>query len=141
MITQETKPVKTWGGFKLTILKVNLNPLWKNQSCSTGLRPLTSYYYPPVITYWHEPLASSKTTDSFFLGFSSKYKHTRLCFFKFLWQQLNDHQVLERISFLIIQNLCKGKLLTDFTRDLHKQKYEQHLKRGYGLPYIPRAKT
>ena len=27
MITQEIKPVKTWGGFDLTILKVNLNPL------------------------------------------------------------------------------------------------------------------
>ena len=27
MITQETKQVKTWGGFDLTILKVNLNPL------------------------------------------------------------------------------------------------------------------
>ena len=24
MITQETKPVKTWGGFDLAILKVNL---------------------------------------------------------------------------------------------------------------------
>ena len=33
MITQETKPVKTWGGFDLAILKVNLNPLSrKNRS-------------------------------------------------------------------------------------------------------------
>ena len=86
------------------------------------------------------PYASSKIMDSFFLGFSSKYKHTCLCFFKFLWQQLNDHQVLERISFLIILSLCKGKLLTDLIRDLHKQQYEQHLKRGQGLPYISRAK-
>ena len=85
------------------------------------------------------PRASSETTDSF-LGFSSKYKHTRLCFFKFLWQQLNDHQVLERISFLIILSLCKGKLLTDLARDSHKQQYEQPTKRGQGLPYIPRAK-
>ena len=27
MISQETKSVKTWGEFDLTILKVNLNPL------------------------------------------------------------------------------------------------------------------
>ena len=27
MITQETKPVKTWGGFNLAILKVKANPL------------------------------------------------------------------------------------------------------------------
>ena len=33
MITQEIKPVKTWGGFNLAILKVNLNPLSsKNRS-------------------------------------------------------------------------------------------------------------
>ena len=29
MMTQETTPVKTWGGFNLTILKVNLNPLYE----------------------------------------------------------------------------------------------------------------
>ena len=86
------------------------------------------------------PRASSETTDSFFLGFSSKYKHTRLCIFKLLWKQLNDHQVLEEISSLIILNLCKGKFLTDLTRNSHKQQYEQPTKRGQGLPYIPRAK-
>ena len=60
MITQETKPVKTWGGFNLAILKVNLNPLswknqssynWKNQSSyNKTYKPprLTSYCYPPV---------------------------------------------------------------------------------------------
>ena len=52
MITQETKPVKTWGGFNLTILKVNLNPLSrKNQSSyNKTYKPphSTSYYYPPV---------------------------------------------------------------------------------------------
>ena len=42
-----------------------------------------------------------------------------------LVQQLNDHQALEEISLLIILNLCKRKLLTDLTRDLHKQQYEQ----------------
>ena len=76
------------------------------------------------------PHASSETTDSFFLGFSNKYKHTRLCFFKLLLQQLNDHQVLEEISSLIILSLCERKLLKDLTRDSHKQKYEQPLKHG-----------
>ena len=86
------------------------------------------------------PRASSETTDFFFLGFSSKHKHTRLCIFKFLWQQLNDHQVLEEISSLIILSLCEEKLLTNLTRDSHKQQYEQPAKCGQGLPYIPRAK-
>ena len=52
MITQETKLVKTWGGFNLTILKVNLNPLsWKNwSSYNKTYNPprSTSYFYPPV---------------------------------------------------------------------------------------------
>ena len=63
--------------------------------------------------------------DSFFFRFSSKYKHTRLCIFKLLLQQLSDHQVFEEISTLIILNLCEGKLLKDLTRDSHKQQYEQ----------------
>ena len=52
MITQETKPVKTWGRFNLAILKVNLNPpSWKNwSSYNKTYKPLrsTSYCYPPV---------------------------------------------------------------------------------------------
>ena len=52
MITQETKQVKTWGGFNLAILKVNLNPLpWKNRSSYNKIyKPprSTSYCYPPV---------------------------------------------------------------------------------------------
>ena len=68
--------------------------------------------------------------ESFFLGFCNKYKHTHLCIFKLLWQQLNNHQALEEISFLIILSLYKGKLLTDLTRDLHKPQYEQPLERG-----------
>ena len=52
MITQKTKLVKTWRGFNLTILKVNLNPLsWKNRSSynKTYNPPRsTSYYYPSI---------------------------------------------------------------------------------------------
>ena len=52
MITQETKPVKTWGGFNLAILKVNLNPLsGKNRSShnKTYKPPRSiSYCYPSV---------------------------------------------------------------------------------------------
>ena len=49
MITQETKLVKTWGGFNLAILKVNLNLLsLKNRSSyNKTYKPprSTSYYY------------------------------------------------------------------------------------------------
>ena len=89
MITQETKRVKTWGGFNLTILKVKLNPLsWKNRNSynKTYKAPhSTSYCYPPV----ELPRTISESTDSFFLGLTTRYKHTHLCFFRLQWQQLN----------------------------------------------------
>ena len=51
MITQETKPVKSWGGFNLTILKVKSKSTRKNRSSynKTYKHPRsTSYCYPPV---------------------------------------------------------------------------------------------
>ena len=93
MITQETKSVKTWRGFNLAILKVNLNPLfWKNRSSyNKTYKPSrsTSYYYPLVELTNMITRASSESTNSFFLGFTIRYKHTCLCFFRFQWQQLN----------------------------------------------------
>ena len=67
MMTQETKLVKTWRGFNLVIFKVNLNPLWKNRSFTIGLRPLTSYCYPLVETYWHDHVQALRPRTPSFL--------------------------------------------------------------------------
>ena len=123
-MTQETTPVKTCGGFNLVILKVNLNPLRKNRSFTIATQTTHILLLPTNRNLLTRPHASSETTDSFFLGFCSKYKHIRLYIFKLLWQQLNNHQALEEISFLIILNLCKGKHFSNLTRDSHKQQYE-----------------
>ena len=51
MITQETKPIKTEGGFNLSILKVKSKSTRKSQSSyNKTYKPprLTSYCYPPV---------------------------------------------------------------------------------------------
>ena len=51
MITQETKPVKIWEGFNLTILKVKSKSTRKNRSSYNKTYKLprsTSYCYPPV---------------------------------------------------------------------------------------------
>ena len=51
MITQEIKPVKTWGGFNLAILKVKNKSTRKNRSSyNKTYKPpcLTSYCYPPI---------------------------------------------------------------------------------------------
>ena len=120
MITQETKPIKTWGGFNLAILNVNLNPLsWKNRSSyNKTYKPphSTSYCYPPV---------EFEFTDFFFLGFSTKYKHTTCVSLSFNGSNWNDHQGVEIFFSLKTLSLCEGKLLKDLTRDSHKQQYEQ----------------
>ena len=83
MITQETKSVKTWGGFDLAIHKVNLNPLSERIEVHTKGLTSTPARLPNATNQYNlltRPRASSESTDSFFLGFSTKYKHTCLCF-------------------------------------------------------------
>ena len=91
MITQETKPVKAWGGFNLTILKVNLNPLsWKNRSSyNKTYKPprSTSYFYPPV------ELTNTTTCKLQIHGLLLSWilhqiQAHRMRFFRLQWQQL-----------------------------------------------------
>ena len=128
MITQEIKPVKTWEGFNLAILKVNLNPLsWKNRSSDnkTYKSPRsTSYYYPPV------ELTDMTTCKLRIHGLLSWILHQiqahPLVFSLNLnGSNWNDHQGVEIFSLKTL-SLCEGKLLKDLTRDSHKPQYEQH---------------
>ena len=51
MITQETKPIKTWGGFNLAILKIKSKSTRKNRSSynKTYKPPRSTFYcYPPI---------------------------------------------------------------------------------------------
>ena len=57
MITQETKPVKTWGGFDLAILKVKSKSTRKNRSS------YNKTYKPPRSTsYCYQPIELTDTT-------------------------------------------------------------------------------
>ena len=47
-----------------------------------------------------------------------------------LVQQLNDHQALIEISFLIILSMCVGNQLSNLIRDSHTQQIEQPKKHG-----------
>ena len=89
MITQETKPVKTWGGFNLTILKVKSKSIRKNWSLyNKTYKPprLTSYCYPPVeltdtTTYklqTHGLLLSFRIHGLLLSLAFAKHKHPRL---------------------------------------------------------------
>ena len=130
MITQETKPVKTWGEFNLTILKVNLNPLsWKNRSSyNKTYKPLrsTSYYYPPVelIDRTTCKLRIHRLLLSWILH--QIQAHPLVFSLSFNGSNWIDHQGVENFFSLKTLSLCEGKLLKDLTRDSHKSQYEQH---------------
>ena len=140
MITQETKPIKTQGGFNLVILKVKPESIMKESKLFNRIQTTNILLLPTSRNLLTRPCAISETTNSFFLEFSSKYKHTRLCIFKLLVQQLNDHQALNEISFLIILSMCEGNHL-QISQEIHTHsKIEQPQKGGQSLPLIHRAK-
>ena len=133
MITQETKPVKTWEGFNLSILKVNLNPLfWKNQSSyNKTYKPprSTSYCYPPV------ELTDTTTCKLRIHGLFLSWilhqiqAHPLVFSLNFNGSNWNDHQGVEKIFSLKTLSLCEGNLLKDLTRNSHKPQYEQQVLR------------
>ena len=83
MIIQETKLVKTWGGFNLAILKVKSKSTRKNQSSynKTYKLPRSTSYYYPLVDLLTRPRASSESTDSFFL-WPLQNTNTHVCDFE-----------------------------------------------------------
>ena len=129
MISQETKLVKTWEGFNLTIIKVNLNSLsWKNRnSYNKTYKPprSTSYCYPPVELT--DTTTCKLRNHGLLLSWILQQVQAHLLYVSLNFNGSNwiDHQGIDNISSLKTLSLCKEKLLTDLTRDLHKQQYEQ----------------
>ena len=130
MITQEIKPVKTWKGFNLAILKVNLNPLsWKNRSSynKTYKPPCsTSYCYPPVelIDTTTCKLRIHELLFSWILH--QIQAHPFVFSLNFNGSNWNDHQGIENFFSLKTLSLCEEKFLKDLTRNSHKLQSEQH---------------
>ena len=129
MITQETKPVKTWGGFNLAILKVNLNPLsWKNRSS------YNKTYKPPRSTSYCYPSVELTDTTTYKLRIHGLLSwilhqiqaHPLVFSLSFNWSNWIDHQGVENFFSLKTLSLCEGNLLKDLIRDSHKPQYEQH---------------
>ena len=75
-----------------------------------------------------------------FLDFPARTSTPACVSLSFLVQQLNDHQALNEISFLIILSICEGNHLLDLTRDSHTQQMEPPQKRGSDFPFILKAK-
>ena len=114
MIIQETKPIKTWGGFNLAILKVNLNTLsWKNRSSyNKTYKPphSTSYCYPPV------ELTDTATCKLRIYGLLLSWilhqiqAHPLVFSLSFNGSNWNDPQGVENFFFLKTLSLCEVKI-------------------------------
>ena len=129
MITEETKPVKTWGGFNLAILKVNLNPLsrknWSSYNKTYKSPHSTSYCYPPVELT--DTTTCKLRIHELLLSLDSPPNTSipACVFFKLQWQQLEWSSRYRKFFSLKTLSLCEGNLLKDLTRDSHKPQYEQ----------------
>ena len=81
---------------------------------------------PTSRTYWHDHVQAPNPRIPSFLD-SPPDTSTHACVsLGFNGSNWIDHQGVENFFSLKTLSLCKGKFLTDFTRDLHKQQYEQH---------------
>ena len=77
-------------------------------------------------TYWHDHMQDPRPRTPSFLD-SPLDTSTHACVsLSFNGSNWIDHQGVDNISSLKTLSLCKEKLLTGLTRDLHKQQYEQH---------------
>ena len=120
MITQETKPVKTWGGFNLTILKVNLNPLsWKNRSSyNKTYKPPRSTSYCYSRTYWHDHVQAPNPRIPSFLDSPPNTSTPSCVFFKLQWQQLEWSSRCRKFFSLKTLSLCEGSSLK-ISQEIH----------------------
>ena len=92
MITQETKPVKTWRGFNLAILKIKSKSTRKNRSSYNKTYKLprsTSYCYPQV------ELTDTTTCK---LRIHQIQAHPLVFSLSFNGSNWNDHQDVEKSS-------------------------------------------
>ena len=94
---------------------------------------------PHIENLLTRPRASFETTGSFFLGFSSKYKHSRLCIFK-LFSASTEWSSSSQWNLLLDnpKHVWRQPSL-DLTRDSHTQQIEQRSKKtwlGFSLLYL-----
>ena len=76
---------------------------------------------PIVETYWHDHVQAPRPRTPSFLDSPTSTSTPTCVSLSSLVQQLNDHQALNEISFLIILSMCEGNHLLDLTRDSHTQ--------------------
>ena len=81
---------------------------------------------PTSRTSWHDHVQALRPQTPSFLDSPASTSTPAYVSLSFNGSNWIDHQGVDNISSLKTLSLCKGKLLTDLTRDLHKQQYEQH---------------
>ena len=120
MITQETKPVKTWGGFNLAILKVKSKSTRKNQSFTIATQTNNILLLLTSRNLLTRPHASSETTDSFFL-WPLQNTNTLVCDFEIPLKGLATQTLL----FMTPRPPLKVQIISTFD-DQRRQQLLQH---------------
>ena len=82
---------------------------------------------PRVENLLPRPRDSSKTTDSFSLGFPVSTSTPTCVSLSFYCSNLINHQALDIISFLIILSMCEGNYL-QISQNIHTHSKQSHLK-------------
>ena len=136
MITQETKSIKTWGGFNLAILKVNLNPLsWKNRSSynkTYKLPCLTSYCYPPV------ELTDTTTCNLRIHGLLLSWILHQIQAYPLVFSlsfnggNWNDHQGVE--NFFSLKKVYVKETSSKISQEIHTDRNMNNTKTWLGFP-------
>ena len=76
---------------------------------------------PTSKTYWHDHVQAPNPQTPSFLDSPPDTSTPACVSLSFNGSNWIDHQGVDNISSLKTLSLCKGNLLKDLTRDLHKQ--------------------
>ena len=91
------------------------------------LRTLTSYCYIVQKTYYHDHVTALRPRTHSFLDSLASTSTPACVSLSSLVQQLNDHQALNEISFLIILSMCEGNHL-QISQEIHTHSRQSNLK-------------
>ena len=116
MINQETKPVKTQGGFNLTILKVKNKSTRKNRSFTIATQTTNILLLPTSRNLLTRPRANSETTDSFFF-WPLQNTNTHICNFEIPLNGLGT----QTLMFVTPRPLLKVQIISTFDDQRRQQ--------------------
>ena len=99
----------------------------RNEVLQQRLRPLTSYCYLMQKNYYQDHVTAPRPQTPSFLDSLASTSTPACVFLSSLVQQLNDHQALNEISFLIILSMYEDNYL-QISQEIHIHSKQSNLK-------------